>query len=132
MITPAIKDQVLSYLLAQKEIDIDVNFRDLYSKTGITYNFADMILKQFERMGLISYQGYMGGCIVTLKAEIYDFFNHGGFTGQEEILRANLEKLNLELLKLAKDIEPSKLEAINAITSIAGSVATALGLFNNK
>lgn len=61
MITPAIKDQVLSYLLAQKEIDIDVNFRDLYSKTGITYNFADMILKQFERMGLISYQGYMGG-----------------------------------------------------------------------
>ncbi|RHU30980.1 hypothetical protein DXD68_04085 [Parabacteroides sp. TM07-1AC] len=60
---------------------------------------------------------------------IYDFFNHGGFTAQEEFLRANLEKLNLELLKLSKDIEPSKLETISSITAIASSVATTLGLF---
>ena len=64
-----------------------------------------------------------------MKAEISDFFNHGGFTAQEELLRANLEKLNLELLKLSKDLEPSVLEKANTITAIAGSVATALGLF---
>ena len=71
----------------------------------------------------------MGGCIIDLHAEIYDFFNHGGFTAQEELLRANLEKLNLELLKLSKDIEPSKLETVSTITAIAGNIATALGLF---
>ena len=88
-----------------------------------------MILEHFDRRGLILYQGYIGGCCINLKAEIFDFFNHGGFTAQEELLRANLEKLNLELLKLSKDLEPSVLEKANTITAIAGSVVTALGLF---
>ena len=66
---------------------------------------------------------------MRLNVEIYDFFNHGGFTAQEELLRANLEKLNLELLKLSKELEPSKLETINTITSVVSNIAAALGLF---
>lgn len=130
MITPEIKDKILSYLIAQDEINLDVDFRDLYKQTEISFEKANMVLQHFERLGLLKRTGYMGGCIIDLNAEIYDFFSHGGFTGQEEILRANLEKLNLELLKLSKEIEPSKLEAINTITAIAGNIATALGLFN--
>lgn len=129
MITPAIKDKLLRYLIAQEQIDLEIDFHDLYEQTGIRFDLANMILEHFDRHGLILYQGYIGGCCINLKAEIFDFFNHGGFTAQEELLRANLEKLNLELLKLSKDLEPSVLEKANTITAIAGSVATALGLF---
>ena len=129
MITPAIKDKLLSYLIAQEQIDLEIDFHDLYEQTGIRFDIANMILEYFERFGLVSYQSTKGYSCVSLNAEIYDFFNHGGFTAQEELLRANLENLNLELLKLSNDLEPSVLESANTITAIAGSVATALGLF---
>ena len=129
MITPAIKDKLLGYLIAQEQIDFDIDFHDLYEQTGIRFDIANMILEYFERFSLISYQSSKGYSCVSLNAEIYDFFNHGGCTAQEELLRANLEKLNLELLKLSKDIEPSRLETVSTITAIAGNIATALGLF---
>ncbi|WP_419023358.1 hypothetical protein [Holdemanella sp.] len=116
-------------MIAQEQIDLEIDFHDLYEQTGIRFDLANMILEHFDRRGLIFYQDYIGGCCINLKAEIFDFFNHGGFTAQEELLQANLEKLNLELLKLSKDLEPSVLESANTITAIAGSVATALGLF---
>jgi hypothetical protein len=68
-------------------------------------------------------------CLIVIRADIYDFHRHGGFIVQEELLRANLEKLNYELLKLAEDIDPSAVRRIEIITGIAASVATALRLF---
>lgn len=90
-----------------------------------------MILDQFVVDGLLKTLQLrtVGVYVAFPTANLFDFFNHGGFTAQEELLRANLEKLNLELLKLSKDLEPSVLEKANTITAIAGSVATALGLF---
>ena len=129
MVTPAIKDKFLSYLIAQEKVNINIDFHDLYVQEGISDDITSMILRHFEKLGLISCKNYMNGCIVKLNVEIYDFFNHGGFVAQEELLRANLEKLNLELFKLSKDIEPSKLETINTITSIANSISAALVLF---
>ena len=48
---------------------------------------------------------------------------------QEELLRANLQKLDYELTKLAKEINPGLTDRIANITGIAASIATALGLF---
>ena len=33
MITPAIKDKLLGYLIAQEQIDFDIDFHDLYEQT---------------------------------------------------------------------------------------------------
>lgn len=134
MITPVIKDKVLSSLLSYDETTLYFDFDKLGELLDIEQKYAIIILKQFERLGLVNLGHYNSKdtVIISLNAEIYDFFSHGGFIGQEEILQANLEKLNLELLKLAKDIEPSKLETINRITSIAGNIATALGFFNKE
>lgn len=129
MVTPEIKDKLLGYLITQKKINFDINFNDLYEQTGISYEVASIILQHFHNKGFITTECYKIGCWVRLNVEIYDFFNHGGFTAQEELLRANLEKLNLELLKLSKELEPSKLETINTITSVVGNIAAALGLF---
>lgn len=73
MITPAIKDKLLRYLIAQEQIDLEIDFHDLYEQTGIRFDLANMILEHFDRRGLILYQGYIGGCCINLKAEIFDF-----------------------------------------------------------
>lgn len=49
MITPAIKDKLLGYLIAQEQIDFDIDFHDLYEQTGIRFDIANMILEYFER-----------------------------------------------------------------------------------
>ncbi len=60
MITPAIKDKLLGYLIAQEQIDFDIDFHDLYEQTGIRFDIANMILEYFERFSLISYQSSKG------------------------------------------------------------------------
>lgn len=131
MITPAIKDQILNVLISQDKPNVNLNYDDLFPNNEIPVNEFFLIIKQFAKYGFLENPLFAGNMMISAQktADIYDFFNHGGFTAQEELLRANLEKLNLELLKLSKDIEPSKLETISSITAIASSVATALGLF---
>lgn len=59
------------------------------------------------------------------------FFSHGGFTVQEEILKANIQKLSDELDLLAKQLSPNLLEKATSISAIGASIATALGLFKS-
>lgn len=131
MITPAIKDKVLMAIVAGNLPGIFLRYEQLFPDHEISNDELRLILEQFVVDGLLKTLQLrtVGVYVAFPTAKLFDFFNHGGFTAQEELLRANLEKLNLELLKLSKEIEPSKLEAINAITAIAASVATALGLF---
>ena len=90
----------------------------------------ELILLQFEEMGLLRKAERHGtSFLISISANIYDFFNHGGFVVQEELLRANLQKLDYELTKLAKEINPGLTDRIANITGIAASIATALGLF---
>ena len=49
MITPAIKDKLLRYLIAQEQIDLEIDFHDLYEQTGIRFDLANMILEHFDR-----------------------------------------------------------------------------------
>ena len=131
MITPAIKDQILMAIVSGNLPGIFLRYEQLFPNHEISNNELRLILDQFVVDGLLKTLQLrtVGVYVAFPTANLFDFFNHGGFTAQEELLRANLEKLNLELLKLSKDIEPSKLETISSITAIASSVATALGLF---
>jgi len=45
------------------------------------------------------------------------------------LLQAHIEKLVLEIDNLKKELTPKHLETANKIAAIAGSIATALGLF---
>lgn len=93
MITPAIKDKVLSSLLSSDKTIIQIEFDRLEQWFDVEQKFVIIILKQFSKLGLIDLIYYEGKdiAIISLNAEIYDFVLHGGFVGQEELLRANLE-----------------------------------------
>lgn len=131
MITPKVKDKILEAIVSGKLPGTSLYYNSLFPNNEISNNELRLILEQFRDNGLLKTLklGTLGVYTAFPTADLFDFYNHGGFVAQEELLRANLEKLNLELLKLSKELNPSKLETINTITSVAGNIAAALGLF---
>ncbi|MCC2779572.1 hypothetical protein LK518_09105 [Parabacteroides distasonis] len=130
MITPAIKDKVLAAIVSHAEEIFLMKPEEVFPNKEISKRQFELILLQFEEMGLLRKAERHGtSFLISISANIYDFFNHGGFVVQEELLRANLQKLDYELTKLAKEINPGLTDRIANITGIAASIATALGLF---
>ena len=102
------------------------NIRDESKALGVGVQELDAMLGQFELLGLCEVMRNIGGRVdVSLNAEAHDMVLHGGFVAQEELLRKNIEKLELEL----KSLEPSLLGKVETISNIAANIATALGLF---
>lgn len=130
MITPEIKDKVLCVIVASKEPVFDLTYEDVFPEKEISKRHFELILIQFMENGLLRKATDCGSYFfISISANIYDFFNHGGFIAQEEILRANLQKLDYELTKLSQDIDPGLTDRVVKITGIAASIATALSLF---
>jgi hypothetical protein len=131
MITPENKDKILTHIISKDDVSRILKYEEAIPEKEITHDEFILILEQFVRLGLLEIASELSEeqCHIVLRADLYDFYRHGGFVAQEEILRANLEKLNYELLKLAEEINPSAVRQIDAITKIAASVATALRLF---
>lgn len=90
-----------------------------------------MILEEFEKLDLLSIESTNDGITVTISAKAYDMHAHGGFTAQEELLKANINKLGYELDVLSKELEPKHLEKAEKISSIAMAVLSALTLFKS-
>ncbi|WP_298032095.1 hypothetical protein [uncultured Alistipes sp.] len=67
---------------------------------------------------------------LCVSADAHDFYNRGGFAGQEMLLKANIEKLGLELDKLAKDLTPEHLASAEKIASIGAAIMSAIGYFH--
>lgn len=130
MITPAIKDKVLNVILAKDELLIVLSYDEVFPNKEIPYWELKLILRSFESYGLIHKLGCHHETMNTMAkdARLYDLHQHGGFVGREEILQANLEKLNRELLVLADKLEPSEFDRIKSISDIVGSISTFLGL----
>ena len=132
MITPEIKDKVLCAIVESKETIFDLSYEDIFPNNEISKRHLHLILIQFVEKGLLRKVANNGSYfLLSVSADIYDFFNHGGFVAQEEILRANLQKLDYELTKLSQEIEPSLTDRISKITTIAASIATTLSLFRS-
>lgn len=103
MITPAIKDKVLVAIVSHAEEIFLMKPEEVFPNKEISKRQFELILLQFEEMGLLRKAERHGtSFLISISANIYDFFNHGGFVVQEELLRANLQKLDYELTKLAK------------------------------
>ncbi|MCR2007991.1 MULTISPECIES: hypothetical protein [Bacteroides] len=137
MITPKLKDCILSVLCSG-----ELEYECLYhiSKDAILESIPDKctenelvaILYQFKRMGLISdFANNSSTVNLCLLIEASDFLARGGFYAQEELLKANIEKLSKELDLLSKQLKPDMLEKANLISSIGNSIVAALSLFKS-
>lgn len=99
----------------------------------ITPQMKDLALAYLlsEKLELLTIESTNDGTTVTISAKAYDMHTHGGFTAQEELLKANINKLGYELDVLSKKLEPELLETANKISSIAMAVLSALPLFKS-
>lgn len=143
MITSKLKDNVLTllctsglefdshYTLQKKAFLEELNDKDEPSKS-CTENELVSIISQFQRLGLIT--GYANNSYtieLELLVEAQDFYSHGGFQAQEEILKANIDKLGHELELLAKQLSPDHLDTANKLAGIGSAILSALPLFKS-
>ena len=143
MITPKLKDRVLD-LLCSSTFEFDEHYNlpkkafleELFDKNepskSCTENEFVSILSQFQRIGLIS--GYANNSQTVefeVLVEAQDFYSHGGFQAQEEILKANIEKLGNELELLSKELAPDHLDMANKLAGIGSAILSALPLFKS-
>lgn len=131
MITPEIKDRILSDLVAFEDMRCATDIKTDCAKYEITRGQYSAIIDQLEKIGFIACSRCLGGYVeIYVSADAHDFYNRGGFKGQEMLLKANIEKLGLELDKLAKDLAPDQLETAQKIASIGTAIMSALGYFH--
>jgi|WetSurMetagenome_2_1015567.scaffolds.fasta_scaffold80589_3 hypothetical protein len=125
IINSELKDSILKYLLNANNGTIGLDLEEDSSKFGISYDVLDAILEDFEKKGFCEIKSFLGGeCLVKMKVPASDFYLHGGFEGQEELLQKNIEKLLLEI----EDLKPSMPDKISKITAIASNILTGLGV----
>ena len=125
MITFEMKDRVLNAIV-QYGMKLGINIHESEKEFSMNKDYLCAILDQFEKLELIEQSKMLGGTIfISVTANAHDFVSHGGFEGQENLLKNNIEKLLLEI----ESLKPSMPEKINELTSIAANIATALGLF---
>lgn len=130
MITPKIKDQVLSKITTLS-LEVQCRFNPGEQFNTISFNDLNAILKQFQRLGFISDLNSRRSCIhLVVHLESVDFYNRGGFTAQEELLLANINKLQLELKSLAEDLKPKYAEKASTITSVLNNICSCIPLLN--
>lgn len=130
IITPKLKDELLIDLLSVEAMHVQGNIYETAKEFNIESDMAGAVYDQFEEMGLIKQSKCMGGTIIfEIKAKAHDFYNHGCFTVQEEILQANIQKLSDELDLLTKQLSPDLLEKVTSISTIGANILSALGFF---
>ena len=137
MITPKLKDEVLNAIIIRyndtNSDRFDIDCEESFPEKTLSDSDFRMILHQFKEKQLLSVVDNLTGnsYYIHVTANLFDFYNHGGFVCQEEILLANLKKLDCEFKKLAKEVDPGLSEKIGRIAEIAASCAIALGFFRS-
>lgn len=129
MITPELKDRILTEFV-DLGMHLQTNTHEDSANYGIDSDTYRAILDQFERLGFLTQSKYLGGLImINLTADAHDFVRLGGFFGQEELLKANIQKLGLEIDMLCKELSPNLLEKAKTIASLGASILSSLDKF---
>ncbi|WP_270544902.1 hypothetical protein [Butyricimonas paravirosa] len=131
LITPAMKDEILSILVANCELNrcLTSALPKPLLDIAKSRNNLQAIFNQFCKFGFLS-RGVIGSnsISVIVNIEAHDFLSRGGFTAQEEILKANINKLGLELESLSKELEPKFAEKASTIMTIANNILSVVGV----
>lgn len=129
-ITPKLKDDVLNTLCSQIPAEralYSLNASELVKQVNSDIESVFAVLKQFERKGLISdLNAHPAALRLILMTEAVDLKNAGGFQAQEALIKANIDKLFLELEKH----KPELLQKGSAIASILSGIQSGLELWN--
>lgn len=121
-----LKDQILKKC-TNIGMSFSVDIYDYAKEFNTDTTVIAEILDQLERMGFLKQTKCMGGYVlVNLTIDAFDFINRGGFLVQEELLKANIQKLGLEIDLLCKELSPNLLEKAHKISAIGASIASAL------
>ncbi len=132
IITPKLKDELLSQIVNSGSMRAEVNINKAAKELNTSPDIVEAIFDQFEEMELFTQQKFIGGNILFfIKAKAHDFYCHGGFQAQEEILKANIEKLSHELDLLSKQLSPDLLEKANKLAGISSAILSALSFFKS-
>lgn len=131
MITAAIKDKVLFYLCNQvvPEQVSQGKTPDILKGLEMEFDTFNAIMIQFQRFGFIEdlnlRRSFLSFILLT---DAHDYAQKGGFVVQDEIFRANLQKLDLEIDILKKQLGPDKLDTLNKISGIVSALFSGLAL----
>jgi len=131
IITSPIKDKVLFYLCDQAipEQLSSGNTNDMLKELEMDFDTFNAVMVQFQRFGFIEDLNLRRSAIhFILRTDAHDFAQKGGFAIQEEIFKANIEKLGFEIDNLRKQLAPDKLDTLNKISSIASALFGGLAL----
>ena len=130
IITPQLKDQVLAELTARFDgRTFDFHYQPVADALDCQPFLLRLIIDQFHDLGLIQRMCFGSSAAVSVLASAYDLQRRGGFAVQEEILKANIEKLSRELDLLASQLAPSLAQKASELSGIAANILTALSFF---
>jgi len=125
LITIELKDEILKELIERNEIGYKLDYNNDANSFNISVPVFKEILFHFEELNFIRVvEKTMRYISITLTANAFSFYEHGGFYAQEQLLKAEFEKLQLELDAL-KDVCP---ERFNNITAIMANITTIMSL----
>jgi hypothetical protein len=136
LITSQMQDDVLKWLCENVPPEQMTHFdwQSLLDATGIDSDTTDRILINFKDQGLIAsnYNWERMGSVLLLKVEAHKLLQRGGFTVQDALNEANMQKLLYELDHLKKQLNPDQLDTLNKVTQIMASIATVVAAFQGK
>ena len=131
MITASTKDKILFYLCSEAvpEKLSSGKTADILKELELDFDTFNAIMVQFQRFGFIEDLNLRHSDIhFILRTDSNDFSQKGGFVIQEEIFKANLDKLEFEIDVLRKQLSPDKLDTVNKISSIVSALFGGLAL----
>ena len=128
------KDAILQYLITKTEefndAEIEVVYSDVENSTQVPCRFIEDVLRILQKDGFIrDAQFYIGNDHADLTVcciEVYEFIEIGGYKAKQLINTANLEKLDLELKKLQKEVGSDAFHKATAIAEFAANISTIL------
>ena len=123
--TPSYKDNILKILVESFEpYRLCVTYQPLDSD----FELLGVTLQQFQELGFIDNLTLKKShCSLILQAKALDFLNSGGFTAEQYLKEAHLDKLLLELEKL--NIDPKFKTLTPIISNTMGLISSTLSLF---
>jgi hypothetical protein len=128
MITIEKKDIIVAMLVASNESITDLYVSD-FKEYDITSDECDMILRQLEKMQFLDIKHRFSrpnGFTVAINSGLHEFSSRGAFKAQELILSTQLERLDIEIQLMKSQLTPDKLDQLNKVFSIFGSVCSML------
>ena len=131
-ITPQLKDKVLIELIARfNGRTFDFNYQSMANTFDCQPFLLRLIIDQFHDLGLIKRTCLGSSAAVSVLASAYDLHHRGGFAVQEEILKANIEKLSRELDLLSSQLSPSLSQKSSELAGLAANILTAISFFKS-